>query len=985
MHKHRFFSYFMAICCLVVAGSWQFGDAYNDAYGIYEKSETVEQQLANMSLEEKIGQLFMLPVYSERSEFHRKEIESAIRKYKIGGLIFMKGHPSVQAKWTNRFQQISETPLFVAMDAEWGLSMRLDSVVQYQKAMTLGALQDDSLVYDFGKTIGEQLRLLGVNISFAPVADINSNPENPVIHMRSFGENKYDVARKSYAYMRGLQDSRVLAVAKHFPGHGDTELDSHKDLPVLTFSKRRLRRVELYPFKKLFQMGVGGVMSAHLKVEAFQKEEKVPASLSRRMTHRLLRREMDFEGICFSDALNMKGVANVKEENIDLTAFLAGNDVLLFPRSIENSIQKIKAAIASGRISEKQLDRSVMRILQAKKWLTIDRDQKDSSYYSSLINNLNKGSYKSVAQDISEKSLVLLKNKNDLLPFRQIKELKLVNIGLDTGSKTPFNQLLSLNRPTTEYFIPLNSNAAFYEKKLEELNGRDSLIICLYSINPYRVQRNFGYDSLAIDFIRKLSSTPRSVLISFGSPYFLEKCGLKANSIIQAFEKLQYQQYAAAELLLGSISAKGQLPVSINQDYSFGYGMRSANLQRMRVGFPEQEGLHSDSLARIDSIAHEAISIEASPGCQVLVARNGRVIFHQAYGYHTYDSIRPVELTDLYDLASITKVASSTFNLMDLYQKGLLDVDQTLSYYLDTLVDSTKSELILREILAHQSGLRAWIPFYRYTLTTEGFCDSNYCYMPNNYYRLQVADSLFIQYSYTDSILHLINQSPLGTRGEYRYSDLGYFYMQQIIEKIGGEPLYNRSHRFYRQLGLSRMGYLPLSRFDKSEIVPTENDFYFRRQLIHGYVHDPAAAMMGGVAGHAGLFSNAYDLGILMQMMLNRGVYGGKQFLEGAVIDTFTKKQYEGNRKGMGFDKPELRPGKVGPAIKDMSASSFGHTGFTGTCTWVDPEHQLVYVFLSNRVYPSADNKKLIRKNIRTRILQVIYNDLLQKQEDASH
>lgn len=978
---HRWLKNLVYLLVLIPCTSITYAPRYNDTYRIFGKEREARDILSKMSLDEKVGQLFMVPVYSERSRYHKQEILKLIEEEHLGGVIFMQGHPHKQYRWTQEFQERSKLPLFIAMDAEWGPSMRLDSTVKHPKQMTMGAVKDVSLVRKTGNINAQELKLLGVNVSFGPVVDINSNPENPVIHMRSYGEDKREVAERAIQYMNGLQEEGIISVAKHFPGHGDTYIDSHLDLPEVLHSRRRIGKVEMYPFNRVFEMGIAATMTAHIRIPSLQKEEKVPGSLSPRIVSKLLREDMDFEGLVFSDALNMQAVTNyVDEDEIDIRAFKAGNDILLFPRNVSRAKEQIKAALLIGEIPEEELNKRVLRILKAKLW-SQEKNPAPSVVLGQqlLFEKLNSGRIKSINQELSEAAVTVM-GLDKKAPSKKLSDtVLLINIG--TSGLTDFEKSVSLYSPVKRVeWSHLESQSEASLKSIEQEAYNRRVFISLFNVNPYKVQSNFGYDMSVFQSITALCQRlPDAVLVNFGTPYVLNQLNLN-NPVVQAYEELPEFQEAAAEVLFHAIGSKGQFPVGAGS-FQFGMGQETDARDLLRYGLPEQEGLSSDNLARIDQIAQRAIDNEATPGCQVLVSKNGRVIYQKAFGKHSYEDGKAVVSTDLYDVASITKVMASTMMAMRLYEMGLLDLDKDLDSYLGNQVDSSKKTLAIREILTHQSGLSAWIPFYKYTLTEGGLCDSNYCFSPNDFFATKVADDLYTHSGIRDTIYKLINSSKMKTRGQYLYSDLGYFYMLKIFDTLGFPSLdgYLESN-FYNPMGMTKTLYNPMRRFGKDVIVPTEEDNYFRRQLVHGYVHDPAAAMLGGVAGHAGLFSNTNDMAKLFQMLLNDGSYNNVNYFEKSTVKLFTSKQYENNRKGLGFDKPEKRPNKPGPTIRDVSAGTFGHTGFTGTCVWADPEHDLVYIFLSNRIHPSAENMKLIRTNVRTDILQVVYDGILEKE-----
>ncbi|MBI3143393.1 MAG: serine hydrolase [Bacteroidetes bacterium] len=949
-----------------------------DIYNIYTRDSMAQVLLGNMDIDEKLGQLFMVPVYSDSGAAHMRGVEKHIKKYHIGGVIFMKGHPFAQYRFTEKLQSQEGLPLFIAMDAEWGLSMRLDSTVNYPKQMTMGALQDNGLIKNFAANVAQQMQELGVNVSFSPVVDINSNPENPVIHMRSFGEDKYLVAEKAKQYLAGLQENGILAVAKHFPGHGNTHIDSHYDLPVVDISRMRLFNNEIYPFEALMDWGVGGVMTAHLRVPSLTGKDDRPTSLSPKIGHKLIKRKMGFRGVVFSDALNMKGATLWGDgKNIELQAFKAGNDVLLFPGQVGAAVKAIKEELARGRIKMDEIDESVLRIIKAKLWIASTSTVKEKHTPKTLHKSLHKPAYSLVNAQIAESAITVLADQEPTLFGTLHDSLLLIQFGdvLDNA----LAQTLAKYSPVRQIHFSSKNDIRLGSKVPGLLTRFVKVVISTHGVNPYDMGNRFGYSEKAIGAIDKcLEYAPKGILMNFGSPYFLRLLAAGGHTVLQCYENTTYLQQAAAQVVYGALPGLGKLPVTSVFNFQSGWDLDAKGL--LQYGLPEQVGLSSANLKRIDRLARMAITNGATPGCQVLVAKDGKVIYEKSFGHFTYDSLTRVQGTHIYDLASMTKVMASTLMTMRFYELGLMDLDKTLGDYLGEEVDSNKRDLVLREILTHQSGLAAWIPFYKYTLTEGGLCDSNYCYAPNSFFELPVADNLYVHAGIADSIYQIINKSPLQVRGKYLYSDLGYFYILKILRGLndGEFDTYLQSN-FYSPLGMDKTLFNPLQRFSKEVIAPTEDDKYFRHQLVHGYVHDPAAAMLGGIAGHAGLFSTAGDVAKLFEMFLRQGNYNGVNYLEPETIALFTQTQYPGNRKGLGFDKPETRAGIPSPLNKDASPETYGHTGFTGTCVWADPKHHLLYVFLSNRVYPSGENWKLLSMNTRTDILQVVYDDLLGK------
>lgn len=939
----------------------------------------VDSVMNSLTLKERIGQLFMVAAYSNKGAVHVAEIEKAVTDYGIGGVIFFQGGPLRQAQLTNRYQSLAKVPLLVAMDAEWGLGMRLDSTISYPRQMMLGALPNNDILYTMGQHIGEQCNRLGVHINFAPVVDVNVNPKNPVINSRSFGEDKQNVAFKSLAYMNGMQDKKVMAVAKHFPGHGDTDKDSHKALPLISHDVNRLNNIELYPFKTLFDSGCAGVMVAHLLVPALDSTPNRATTLSPKVVTDLLQKKMNYNGLIFTDALNMKGVSNYyKPGEADLLALKAGNDVLLFPKDVPLAIKLIEQAIKNGEISEDELNAHVRKIIKSKYWAGLNHYAPIS--LSGLHADLNASHYKHLYRELIGQSLTLVKNSDALLPYKNLDQKKIAVVCVGGKNNNVFVRKLQSYAKVTPFYIGKQPSADEVSALIGKLEAFSEVIVSFHK--PSRSPgKNFGVTKESTQLLKKIATIKSVTQVNFCNPYALNKMESTtklSNAVIVAYNEKYTTQEKAAQLIFGGIGAKGSLPVSAG-GLEKGTGFATTAI-RFSYSTPEDAGFNPDILKNVDSLALHAIEKGATPGCQIVILKNNQVIWNKAYGYHTYSKKKRVQTTHLYDIASITKTVATLPALMKLQAEGKISVDGTLGNYLPELVKNTPYEhLTIREILAHNAGLKSWIPFYLHTTENGVPRYDVYSLEPTKTYPVKVADNLYIHKNYADSMMQLIINTPLKNRGEYRYSDLGYYFMQLIIEKKSKMPIENYvAANFYAPLGMWSTTYMPLENFDASVIVPTENDNYFRNQQIQGTVHDPGAAMMGGVGGHAGVFSNALDLAKIWQMYLDNGQYGAQQFLDSSILAEYEKCQFclpgdEGNRRGIGFDKP-VRGDGGGPTCHCVDYRSFGHTGFTGTIAWADPAEQLVYVFLSNRVYPTAENKKLITMNVRTDIMQTIYD-----------
>lgn len=943
-------------------------------------TEDYEQQLAwvdsiyaNMSLQEKVGQLFIVDIFSNKTRKETDKIKEFIKDYHIGGVIFSKGGPRQQVKLNNEYQELSKIPLLIGMDAEWGLAMRLDSTFALPWNMTLGAVQSLKLIEEAGASISRHSKRLGVHINFAPVIDINTNPDNPIIGNRSFGEDKYNVTEKAVAFMKGMHREGILSSAKHFPGHGDTNSDSHKTLPTITFSRSRIDSIELYPYYKLIEEGVTSIMVAHLNVPGLEERKNFPSSLSKTIVTDLLKDKLKFKGLIFTDALNMKGVSNYKSPGeIDLAAFLAGNDILLISEDVPKATAKISAAYEAGLITENRLAHSVKKILRAKYKAGLNNFKPVDT--TNLEKDLITGRDRVLYNELSENSVTIVKNAMGVMPVKdlEVKKIAYVHFGSDSGASF----LKQLQKYTRVDQVKSN-NLDSLLTKLQEYN----FVIMGFHKSNASPWAGYKFSSIDLKWIHEISRQNISILNVFTRPYAL--LDLKSNSsiegIVMGYQNSPAAQEKTAQIIFGALEARGKLPVSIGDNFPAGTGYFTKSIDRLSYGLPESVGMNSVKLEKIDSIIDLALEKKMTPGMQVLVARKGKVIYQRNAGYHSYDKATPVTDTSIYDLASLTKILATLPLIMQLEEKGIISFDSKLGDMMPYFKGSNKENISLQDMLLHYGRLKAWLPFYVPTIdrSTRRLSAKYYREQPVENFSIPVAENMFIRNDIRDSIMGIIKDSALEKKLEYKYSDLPYYIMKYFLEDYYNSSLdFITSKEIYDPLGANFTTYVPLNKFPVEQIVPTEEDNLWRRQLVQGYVHDQGAAMQGGIGGHAGLFSTANDVAKIMQLYLNGGNYGGRQYLKPETIDKFNTCYYcENNvRRGVGFDKPQL--GKAGPTCGCVSLSSFGHTGFTGTFAWADPEEEIVFVFLSNRTFPDVDNRKLIQNNIREKIQQVIYDSI---------
>ncbi|WP_298615685.1 glycoside hydrolase family 3 N-terminal domain-containing protein [uncultured Odoribacter sp.] len=975
--------------------------SFSTAFAQSSEAETwTDKALTSMSLEEKIGQLFMIAAYSNKDKDYEDQLSKLIQKFHVGGVIFFQGEPVRQAEMTNRFQKESTYPLWIGMDAEHGIGWRLQTAMVFPRMLIAGAVADDSLIFLLGARIARHCEIMGVHINFAPVADINNNPNNPVIGMRSFGEERENVYRKSKMYVEGSLSRHILPVVKHFPGHGDTDTDSHKALPAINHNRARLDSIELYPFKKLISQHIPALMIAHLNVNALDTNG-LPASLSPQIIGHFLKDSLSYQGLCFTDALNMKGVLQGRETGeAEVEALMAGNDVLLFPQNLEEAVSHIKQALKDSLIRQEDIDQKCRKILLAKYQYVSPRPREVRT--ESLWSRLNTTEDFALKQELYKQAITLIKNEADLLPLKRLDTLRLacVNFG---GKK------LNHFQTTLDYYEKIEHFQTGEKPSVEEINELVKKLtsyncVILYNSKASNLtSRNFGYTPRLAQLIGQLKGK-RIILCHPGIPYGLKSyVDLPIDALLINYEDHLYSRQYAAQAIFGGIPVNGRLPVEISPAYPAGSGI-STPKTRLGYSIPEMCGLSSGQLEAIDSLCKRAIQVKATPGCQVLVAKNGYIVYNKAFGYHTYVRQTPNKTTNIYDVASVTKIAATLPAVMKLYDEGILQLDAPLARYYPALQETDKKNITVKEVLTHTAGLKPIVPSFTHAIDKKAlsgqlftvrptpqnslklknrlYANPNYHFRDSTLSRKPLPDyeplspGLYICKTYRDTTICCILNSELNPKKEYIYSDLGFILLQKAIENLTGKTLDHYCwENFFQKIGAYNTVFEAAKRFNASRIIPSSVDKLYRKTEIKGYVHDPTAALLGGVAGHAGLFSTAEDLAKIMAIYLNQGCYGGERFFSPSTVRLFTQKTDfpPTNRRGLGFDKPETDTTKNSPACKSAPACSFGHTGFTGTMVWADPSNELIYVFLSNRTYPNEFNTKLTEESIRTKIQEIIY------------
>ena len=952
---------------------------------IFQNDPWVNEQLQALTLDEKIAQLMTITVYPAQNDASKTTVLKTIKASKPGGILVMQGDPHKTASWINEFQAASELPLLVAIDGEWGPAMRVDSTVNYPYAQAIGAIQDTTLIYQMGKEYGEQLKMLGIHINFAPVADINTNPENPVINFRSFGEDKNNVAEKAWMVAKGMQDAGVFPVAKHFPGHGDTKSDSHYTLPLVPHSKERLDDIETYPFRYLSEKGISGIMTAHLNVPALEPSEKT-SSLSKKVVTDYLKKEIGFKGFVVTDAINMKGVRS-EPGRAEVEALIAGNDIVEFVPDIQKAIEAVKAAVTKNEITVEQIDGKCRKVLAMKRWAGLDQYQPTKT--KNLTQRLNAPSFEVTQRKLIKNSFTVLANKN-ILPVQNLESLKIASINIGGNENSAFQEMLANYSDVEHFVLPKDASEKDWAYLRAKLDNYNLIITGIEGIHRYP-SGEYGTSKIQQKAVSELVNENNSIFVFFGNAYALRYFEniQHAKGLILAYQQNNLTEELAAQLVFGAFGTNGKLPVTIDQRFKVNDGLAVKENYSFSYTIPEEVGMDSKKLAMIDTIAQMGIDEGAYPGCQVLVAKNGSIIYHKCFGYLTYKKDEPVEKNNIYDWASITKVTGPLPAIMKLVDQRKIDLNAKLSKYWPQLKGTNKENIIIREVLAHQAQLLPYIAYWTSTLSPEKTLDRNvFRHEPSEHFSIRVSDKLYMNPDYYSTMMDTLYRSKLLPRKKYTYSGLSFYLFPKIIENLTETPYENYlKDTFYRPLGATTVTYNPYKYFPLSRIVPTENDDFFRHENIRGFVHDEGAAMMAGVSGNAGLFGTTNDLAKIFQMYLQKGYYGGRLYFSDLTLNEFTRIQFpeNKNRRGLGFDKPLINNEKN--AIEDAypavsaSKSSFGHSGFTGTFAWADPKYNLLFIFMSNRVHPTRENQRLYQLNIRTEMHQAIYDSFYTEEK----
>ncbi len=963
-----------------------------------ECRQWVDSVMQRMSLKERIGQLFIYTIAPQLNKPNTDLLRKVVQEYKVGGLLFSGGLLENQVKLTNQAQEMAGVPLLITFDGEWGLAMRLRGTPSFPRNRVLGCIRDNGLLYEYGREVARQCREIGVQVNFAPVADVNINPDNPVINTRSFGEDPVEVARKVVAYSRGLESGRILSVSKHFPGHGDTDVDSHKALPVLPFTRERLDSVELYPFRRAIRAGLGGIMVGHLEVPAWEPQAGLPSSLSRRIVTDLLKEELGFKGLVFTDALAMRGVSG--QGHLCLQALKAGDVLLLVPRNLEGELEAVRAAVRSGELPEAEINHRCRKVLMYKYALGLSK--KPHIRLSGLESRLNTPHTRTLMRQLKQAAITVVdEEERPLLPL-DLSSRRGAVLQVGGGDVlSPFRTELSRSVRTDFFRLTTGMTESALQTLQKKLSAYERVLVC-FSDRRLKNYRTF--------FTRYLPEVPLVYLLFVSDQQVPRDFGPAPDALLLAHSAETEIQHRVAAILTGQAGADGRLSAAVGRWFRVGEGKTLEVPSQQPYRSLNDLGVDADRLSVIDRIAEEGIEEGAYPGCQIAVWKDGYEVYNKAFGTHCGvsriggDSI-PVTPDDVYDIASMTKTSATLLAVMKLYDRGRLSLTDRASDYLPFLLDTDKRDITVRQLLLHESGLPSTILFYRDAIDEDSYEGALFrgtqddghpariggktWANPDFRFRegltsavstdsctWQVADSLWLNPRFKQTCLQQIADAPLLSR-RYRYSCVGFILLQQLVEARAGMPMDEFLDReFYRPMGLTHTCYRPLERLPRCIIIPSSVDPFLRKDTLQGFVHDESAAFLGGVSGNAGLFSNAHEQALLYQMLLNGGELNGRRYLSPETCRVFTTTLSRTSRRGLGFDKPDRRNPRRSPCCEEAPASVYGHTGFTGTCAWVDPDNHLVYIFLSNRIFPEVWNNKLSRLDIRTRIQQAVYKAL---------
>lgn len=909
-----------------------------------------DRVLDTMSLPTKIGQLVLVEPPETKDSLSEAAFAKWLDRHAVGGILVRDGEREQLRRQHQHFQTQTRLPLWTAFrpNAQW--RQRHD----FPSYALLGATDNDSLVYDWGAAIGQEARYLKAHMALVPAA---------LTHRAGFSTDPERVQKLGEHLINGIYDAEVLPVVQSFevPDSTFPEIDSLAN----------------------WQQQSGQAIMAWVPEQAqvlqsaapiFTEIDTVPLAFSRRCQKQYLREQQGFEGLLLSPDLSDS--LWLKTEDAAQRALLGGADLVLSPGNLEELIQEVGIAVEEGKMSSTELDEKVWRNLYKKALLGLDTLQGHPG--DTIAPPSPALRFKYLDHLVTRESLVLLRDEHQRVPLKNVGSTKIATLHIGSRRRSPFQSAMNYYTSLKHHLMPAQASAAQLKTKLQQLAKFNYVFVAL---DPeITAAYTDSFPAPLEEFLLDLQDKTRLVVTNFGNPANLN--GLDSiDVVLHACDNRPLTQWTAGQFLFGAFPNAGKMPYAA-ASFELGQGLATDKKLRLAFSDPEALGVDPEALTKVDSIVRSAIYLGAFPGCQVLAAKDGEVFFQKAYGWHDYTRAQKVRSSDVYDIASITKIAATTLMAMWSYDQDSLGLDLPLKSYLTSLDSSfiTIKDITPAELLIHKAGLPPSLPVYKYytfvdsadTLKSIFYADHR-----DSLHDVEVTQDLYFNGAYMDSIWNRVRTVKLVYTGKYKYSDLSMFLLKYLLEEIHQTSLdkFVRSH-FYSPMGLQKIGFLPLKRFEEAEIVPTENDRWWRHGQLRGYVHDQSTALLGGIGGQAGLFSNAQDLAVLMQMLLNRGHYGGTRYLNAKTVGRFTSR-HPNSHRGLGFDmqKPVPTPGK-GMVCQSADPTTFGHTGFTGTCAWADPKNDVIFIFLSNRIYPTAKNKKINIYRVRQHIQQALYEAL---------
>lgn len=910
----------------------------------------IEATLSEMSLEEKCAQMIFPDGNSKMFKADttgRAKLEYLVKDLKVGGIVFFEGDIYSQAAFTNYLQLLADIPLLIASDFERGLGMRLKDAVEYPYNMAIAATREPRFAYLMGYYTAIEGRAIGVHQNYAPVVDINHDYRNPIVNIRAYSDNTELISIFTDSFIKGTKDGNMLTTAKHFPGHGATSLDSHREIPNIQLTKSQFEKDDLVPFKTAIRDGVTSIMVGHLGVPAYEKNPKLPASISKNIITKLLIKDLGFGGLIVSDALNMHAITkNYDTKTATILCVEAGTDILIYPDDPVLAVNSLIEAVKNGEIPISRIENSVRKILAAKKSLKLDENRFIN--LNKIDSIVSKNEPRRLAEEIARKSITLVKDDKNIVPLDISKYKNIVCVTLsDRKAEMTDKNLSTFEKMIIDEFKGIKLVRLSRKSKDKDYNNafnvaqRADYIILPTFVNVRSFQGTVDIDKRHQEFIEKLIGLKKPVVVlSFGNPYIINKF-TNVPAYLTSYGAVYYSQKAMYDALFGRAVISGKLPITIpGTDYKFGDGLVRYPKE---LQVPETGVDKNYNFKEIDSLMNWAVKDSVFPGATLVIGYKGKIIYEKGFGNFTFDKNSP-KITDstIFDLASLTKVVVTTPVTMQLVNNGLINLDDPVYKYLPNFNGNSKEKILIKNLLLHNAGLPSYIDLYKKCKTK----DEAY----------ELIDKVALDYEPGKKTV---------------YSDLGMIIMQRIIEKVTGTTL----DKYYKQniadpLGMKNTMFNPPKKMQK-DIPPSEIDKTFRKKIIQGEVHDENAYFLGGVSGHAGLFSNVHDLAIYVQMLLNGGMFNNKKILDNKIIDTWTNKEFTKSERGYGWD---IKSGSKSSCGNKFSDKSFGHTGFTGTSIWVDKERELFVILLSNRTYPSRDNTKHIRFRplIHTAIIDAI-------------